>query len=311
MTKIFKKKSKILFLTKSDEIKGNDFVSVILSPQYYWVKKADLPVKKEREALRLAPSVFDGILPDGDFSYEVEKKDDSFILIAYDKKLISQAIERQFKRHRGGIEGIYFAQHELSFLQECRLVNEQSSLVTIDNVVIQVPKRCSDSQLLEDIFDKVKLSNKKAKLSSFDNEIISFKDSILMGVVSFLLLSAFGVEYFNYKREVSRLDEEKDKIISKYDLPRTSIQLKSVKKSLIKKFNRQKAFRDLFYKVSKIKLMRGEYIQSFEESKDSISFEIKMNNPKREVVLKRDLSKSFKIISSRVKENILKLKVSR
>ncbi len=310
MIKIFKKKSKILFLTKSDEIKGDDFVSVILSPQYYWVKKADLPVKKEREALRLAPSVFDGILPDGDFSYEVEKKDDSFILIAYDKNLISKAISEQFKRHRGGIEGIYFAQHEFSFLKECRLVNEQSSLVTIDGVVIQVPKRCSDSKLLEDTFDNVNLSNKKAKLSSFDNEVISHKDSILIGVVSFLLLSSFGIEYFNYKSELSLLEDKKDKISSEYNLPRTSIQLKSVKKSLVKKFNTQKSFRDLFYKVSKIKLASGEYIQSFEESKGEIRFEIKMSNPSREAVLKRDLSKNLKIISSRVKDNILKLRVS-
>ncbi len=310
MIKIFKKKSRILFLTKSDEIKGNDFVSVILSPQYYWVKKVDLPVKKEKEALRLAPSVFDGILPNGNFSYEVEKKDDKFILIAYDKNLISKAIAEQFKRHRGGIEGIYFAQHELSFLEECRLVNEQFSLVTIDGVVIQVPKRCSDSKLLEDVFDNVKLSNKKAKLSSFDNEVISHKDSILIGIVSFLLLSAFGIEYFNYKSELMILDDEKDKIISEYNLPRTSIQLKSVKKSLIKKFNTQKKFRDFFYKISKIKLARGEYIQSFEESKGEVSFEIKMNNPSREAILKRDLSKNLKVISSRVKENILKLRVS-
>ena len=310
MTKIFKNKSTTLFVSKSDRIAQRGSFSVILSPEFYWIKKVTLPVKKEKEALKLAPSIFEGFLPSGDFSYEVRQSGDAFIMIAYNKKKIAEELEKVLP-HKSDIVDIYFAQDALSFIDACVEVNGRAALSNMDGIIIQVPRACTNTEgTLDDMLEKASLGKRKVKLSSFDNELLSAGDIKLVAAIFGLLFFAFLSEYIVYKKATNDLEEKRAEIIQNNDLPRTSIQLKSTKKSLTKKYNTQKKLREMLYAISKLRLKSGEYIQSIEESTKGSTVKIIVSSKQREAEIKKMFPKAIMIRESRVDDNLLTIKVA-
>ncbi len=311
MTKIFKKKSKTLFVSKTDKVIQRGHYSVILSPEFYWVKSVELPVKKERDALRLAASTFEGYLPDGVYSYEVRKESDKrFIMIAYDKKEIANALDKIFL-HKKDITDVYFAQDVLSGIDECVAVDSQVALSNMSHVIIKIPRACTKTdKTLNDVLDEATLGNKRVKLSSFDNTFLSMGDVKMISVLAGVLLAAFMTEYVVYKKSLVALDNKRAQLIKEHDLPRTSIQLKSIKKSLSKKFNRQKSLRDLLYSFSQLRLKKGEYIESIEVDSKEMRVKIQILDAKREREIKSYLSRKLKIKESHLDENSLTLRIA-
>lgn len=310
MTKIFKNKSKTLFVSKADRIEQRGSYSVVLSPEFYWIKKVTLPVKKEKEALKLAPSIYEGFLPAGDFSYEVRKSADAFIMIAYNKKKIAEELDKVIP-YKGDITELYFAQDALSHIDGCTEVDSKSALTNMDGIIIQVPRACTDTEsTLEELLEKATLGKRKVKLSSFDNELLSSKDIKLVAALFGLLFFAFLSEYIVYKKAVTSLENERAQIIQEHDLPRTSIQLKSIKKSLSKKFHTQKKFREVLLAISKLRLKSGEYIQSIEEGTKGATVEIVVASDAREAEIKKMFPKDIMIKESSLRDNILKIRIA-
>jgi len=118
------------------------------------------------------------------------------------------------------------------------------------------------------------------------------------------------LEYFNYKSASSALEEQREKIIKEYKLPPTMIQLRSIKKSLFKKFKSQKSIRELLSLISKLNLKDEEYIQNLQLDGRTLSLDIHIADPKRESKIKKDLQKSAKIQSSMFENDTLKLRIS-
>jgi len=310
LTKIFKNKNKPLFVSKSDRIEERGNYAVILSPEFYWIKSAKLPVTKVKDAIKLAPSVYEGSLPEGDFSFEARKVGDDFIMIAYNKKQITKELEKVLP-YKSDIKEVYFAQDALSHIKECTSVNERAALSNMNGIIIQVPRSCTNtSDTLDAKLADATFGKSKVKLSSFDNELLSSKDIMLIASIVGLLFVALIGEYIVYKKALSDLEERRSEIIANNDLPRTSIQLKSIKKSLTKKFKMQKALRERLFAISKMKLEKGEYIQSIEEGTKGMTLEIFMASKEREAAIKKGISKTLKIKESSVLENILTLKVA-
>ena len=284
--------------------------AVILSPEFYWVKRATLPVKSERDALKLAPSVYDGFLPAGDFSYEARKSGDEFIMIAYDKKEISKNLDKVFL-HKKDIEDVYFAQDALSHIEECVAVDSAVALSNMSGTIIQIPRVCTQAdKTLNDVLVDAKLSKRKVKLSSFDNVLLSSGDIKLVASLFGLLFLAFGSEYIVYKKALGDLENQRADIIKENNLPRTSIQLKSIKKSLYKKFSTQKDMREVLFAISKISLKSGEYIESIEQTTKGATVKIHISNAARESDIKKMFPKSIMIKESFVRENTLELRIA-
>jgi len=310
LTKIFKSKSKTLFVSKSDRIEERGSYSVVLSPEFYWIKKVTLPVKKEKEALKLAPSIYDGFLPAGEFSYEVRKCDDAFIMIAYNKKKITDELDKVLP-YKGDIAELYFAQDALSHIDACTEVDGKSALTNMDGIIIQVPRACTDTETtLDELLEKATLGKRKVKLSSFDNELLSSRDIKLIAAIFSLLFFAFLSEYIVYKKALTTLETQRAEIIQENNLPRTSIQLKSIKKSLSKKFDTQKRFRETLLAISKLRLKSGEYIQSIEEGTKDATIKIVVTSDAREEEIKKMFPKDISIKESSLRDNVLKIRIS-
>ncbi len=310
MKNLFSNNTKIVFLTQNTMPYTQGLYDVILAPQFYWVKKVSLPVKSLGDAKKLSESVYEGSLPKGTYSYEVSKAGDEFIIIAFDKEEISSLLKRYFTKD-AKVNAIYFSQYEFSDLDACCTIDAYSSLVNIDGLLMQVPRNCTEPKLtIDDLLKNVKLSKTKVKLGSLDHEVMDRRTFVYLAAGVVAILSAFILEYIDYKKEASALGEAKTALIRKYDLPRTSMQLKSIKNSLNKTFKKQKALREQLYAFSKLPLTKDEYIESISFDDKGAQVRIKVNSQQREEMIKQKLTPIFKIKNSTFDDNILTLEIA-
>jgi hypothetical protein len=300
-----------LFLHKETAPREEGEYRVILSPQFYWVKKVSLPVKRVGDAKRLAESVFEGALPEGHFSYEVLKADDGdFIIIAYDRDAISQLLSEKFVKN-AHVKSVHFAQLACKDLDTCCSIDEASSLVNINGLLMQIPRNCTDPKLEIDAYLKdLKPGSDSVKLGSLDVEVVDRRTFVMMSAALVLFLAALGIEYFDYKKGISNLEESKAALIQKYDLPPTTMQLESIRNRLFKTYKTQKRIREAMAVIAKLPLQKDEYIKLLDIDDKRAEVEIVLSDPKREAQLKRVLAKKYKILESHVDDKTLTLKIA-
>ena len=302
---------KILFFTKNSPKYFTGEYSLILSPQFYWVKRVKLPVKSEFRAKKLAPSVYEGTLPKDDkYFYDVkyEKDRGTFIIIAYSKRYIYEEIRKKIAP-TAKIKGIYFAQYELGELKTCIAIDEEISLGNVDGLLIQVPSKCIDSEEnVRKYLPKVKLSNRKIKIDALvDKEEDKTTLIFYIAILAIFVLSQI-LNYFAYKSKLDMYESKKASLISRYNLPRTSFELNSIKRTLLKRYKEQKLIRDTIEKLDKISLDSNEKYIDIILKKHSAKLTLKVN-PKNFEKIKKEFQNYFTLSSANSLDNILTLEV--
>ena len=307
MKNIFDKNREIYFVTKHSKIDKRGKFTLILSPEFYWVKRENLPVKRVYEAKKLAPSIFDGFLPNGNYSYIVYKDKEAYILIAYDKEQILEDLSKIVEDIED-IEEVRFTQTEFEPKEDCVEVDNQSSLVWIDGVAVFVPRLCADEgRNILDLLKEVKLSKYKVKISQKD--LIDAK-SLVLYLLPFILLSlSFLIEYAIYKKSIFSLESKREDIIRRYHLPPTSIQLNSIKNSLLNTYKKQKKIRDFIDFASGIDTKKGEFIKSLAVDFKEAFISIKISSPVRKNFIKKYFGKKYKVKRESLKGDILNLEI--
>jgi len=309
LTKIFKSNNKIFYLTDKSPVCESGGFDVILSPQFYWVKKVELPVKRVSQALSLAESVYANSLPEGDFAFEASKSGDEFVIIAYDKEKIFQVLKEKFIKN-AKVSGVYFAQNEFSELDGCCGIDQNSSLINLNGLVLQVPRVCTDSKKeISQYLENKKLSRNKVTLGAFESSVVDAKEFYLLAAGVVILFASFVMDTINYKSEINSLEKQKQELVSKYDLPQTSIQLASIKKSLTKTFTTQKKIRDAVYGANGVGLKKGEFIESIKANSKETVIVIKVSSSNREQEIKRELSKTVDVKSTNIENNNLTIRI--
>ena len=307
MKNIFENKKEIFFVTKHSRLISDSKVTLILSPEFYWVKKEKLPVKRVYEAKKLAASIFDGFLPLGNFSYIIYKEEDEFILIAYDKEKILESLEKIVDNPEN-IEQIHFAQTEFLNIEGCVEIDERSALAKIEGVIVQVPRRCANpSMKIEELLEGVELSKYRIKLNT--QEAIGKKELILYAAVIAIFTLSFLLEYAIYKTQIKKIETKKSEIYAKYNLPRTSFQLNSIKNSLLKTYNSQKKIRDTINYLGSVDLKKGEFINMISVDPKKADFSIKLSSKNREESVISYIKKRYKIIEKSLNNDILNIKI--
>jgi len=302
---------KIVFFTKNSPEYLSGEYSVVLSPQFYWVKRVKLPVKSEYKAKKLAPSVFEGSLPEGEeYFYDVKHEKDrgTFIVIAYSKEYIYNAIREKFSPS-AKIKGVYFAQYELEGLKSCIAIDKDISLGNVDGLLIQVPSVCvySDDNVRKYI-PKISLSTKKIKI---DNLQASGDVGDYLYYIVFLVLFLLSqiLTYSAYKSDLNFYDKQKIQITSKYHLPKTSFELNSIKKSLKKTLKEQRSMKNALIKLDKISFLKEEKIVSVVLKKGGGVFQIKTTKADVDVLLEK-IKKEFSVRSANFEDGIVSIEVA-
>lgn len=296
--------NKILLYKNGNYKNIENRVDIILTPDFYWIKKVDIPITKERKIKTLAPSIFEDSLPSDNFSYKVLKQNGIFFVIAYNM----EDIEKEIEKNNLLVRNIYFLQKEFENIDGCINIDEFFSLAKIDDIWVKIPKICSDNQKdIDEILDNLTLSNFKISYtkSGFDFDI---DEKVLqnISILILILLIAQSITYFGYKKEIANIQNEKNQILSRYSLPKTSIQLKSIERRLdrIKKDIESKKSVLEYVANIPIKDISLKYI-SLKDKKAEIEIETKKERNFDKVI--NYFKRRYKNIKFEVKNSILKL----
>lgn len=300
-------KKPILFLDRNTPpiIKSRRKFNVILSPSFYWVRKEELPVKYEYQAKALAPSVFDGIVPEGDYMYEVFKqKDGTFLLFAYNSKdIISRITEFGIKLSQ--VNYFYFAQLEFTDIHTPIRFSDRFALVNQEGIVAAVPiQLVQESISLAEALKAIRLSRHRITLSRFnlivDQKTFNYAASILL-----LFTAIYTGQLFLIKQEEKKIALQQQEIYRQYNLPQTTFQLNAIEQSINSRQKRQVAIRESLNELFKAPRRKGEYFQRIDFSKDRLSFELKLSEPKRAEIMKSRLGQKLTFTSIRVVGDVM------
>lgn len=181
-------------------------VNVILSPSLYWVKKLSLPVKYEREAKKLLPSLFEETLPEGNYSYSVYKEGEEFFIFAYEDKAILEALSNS-GISPSSIASVHFAQSEIADINGAVKINETQSIYVKDDIVVLVP--CCWIEESGDLdLSALKLSKHSIALQHYAH-IVENSSLYKVGAVLVVLCMLVLGEYFITTQKLRRFKRRK------------------------------------------------------------------------------------------------------
>ncbi len=299
----FKDDLKTIFLDEYSEVFNLDEkVNLILSPSLYWVKKLDLPVKYLYEVKSLIPSLFEDILPDGNYSYTAYKSNEKYFIFAYEDKIILDLL------HEKGISlsqvnNIHLSQSEFQYIETALKINDTQSVCIKDELLILVP--CSwikETRYLN--LDNEKLSKHTIALAQF-NHILDKKSLYTLGIIFSIMILLVSIEWFISSKKINEVDQIKEEIFSKYKLKPTVLQNKVLLKKYTKIHTRQMKIREYISSILAIKLKSGYPLSllSIKNRLLSINFNIK-NQADKNTIINFFKSKEMEFKSS-YKENKL------
>jgi len=209
---------KVILYTKDFNTTINEKVDVILSPQFYWVKKIEVATNIF-EAKKIAKNIFK--LNQEEYIFDVFKINNTFFAFAI-KKDLRLNIDKKF------ISSIRLAQVELNSYDSI-YINENHAIKKIDDILFCFPKVGEEATKIDDILKDIQLSKHKINLYNqlnIDNSIL------ILSILSLLFLNIFSIlGIVSYSNELKKVDNKVAEL-QKYNLPLTTFQLDSIYDSL-------------------------------------------------------------------------------
>lgn len=302
----------IIFVDENKIYKQNslDKCDIILSPFYYWSKLEELPIKKDRDVLKLANSLFDGLLPSGEYRYRIYKlKEGEFLLIAYDLTLIQTSL-KEFGIKVEYIENVYFAQSEFFDFKEPILLDSKDALVSIDGIVQKIDANyVRNGKNFFDVLNNFELSKHKFSASELQSAFIDNKTLYSLVAILVVFILSYASEFVIYKKEVGKMLSAQENLTQTYNLPATTFELNSVKAKFLSIDKEQMGLREKIKYLFNIKSLNDENFVSLDIKGTDVNFKFKMQKPNRAEELKNYLTKEFKILDMKVVDNILEAKM--
>jgi hypothetical protein len=277
--------------------------NIILSPEFYWVKKVSLPLKYLRDVKRLLPSLFEDILPQGEYSYSVYREGDEYVAFAYEDRAILKLLEEKGYNVQM-LHEVYFIQALLGKKQTPLRINEQTSLLQKDEIWVALPTQwVQEGKPLE--ITQLTL-REGVRLSTFTHIIDT---TLLLKTTSLLTLFAlvfFIQSYFIYQ-ENGKLQEQKQQIFTEYKLKATTMQNEAMLKSYKQLHERQIAIREVSAKILSLQLPKGSYLTELEVKAQNLHASFETQNAKEILTL---LQHSKLVYTFKEKAKSLEIEVS-
>lgn len=278
-------------------------VDIILSPEFYWVRLFDIPVKNITQAKAVLPSLFDDILEnENELSYQVIKlEENKYLCFAYINKKIFEAVKNS-GINLSLVNAIYFAQNECKdFRQFC--VDDKSFLYTNDDILVKIPNEMLNEKVkLNDFIDRINLSSNKIDIKLYNNLLSSKQIKIVLIICSIICVANFS-KYFVYENEISKLDEKIEKIKVSNNLPSSSIQADSIINS-----NKKIAQKEINKREAIVYVLANNMMEIKSISLESDVLEINILNMDKKKI-EEYILKKYKIISSTISGLNLNIKV--
>lgn len=284
----FNQKINTIFLDSSSEnFSINDRVNIVLSPSLYWVKKVSLPVKYLRDLKPLLPSLFEDILPQGNYSYSAYTSGTDYFIFAYEDKIIIDLLrEKNVLLHQ--INNVFFAQSVLADIEHAIKIDEYKTLYIKEDILITLPSELVEANEYLDISNE-KLPKHYVTLNQFGH-IVNNKSLYLLIATFSLFIFITCIEYVIVYNQNTAVSEQKDELFSNNGLKSTMIQNSAMLKEYKSLHQRQSKIREYVGYVTKIKLEKNQTLSllSVKENKIALEFTGVAKNSEKKIVKQFD-----------------------
>ena len=210
----------------------SDTVDIMLTPQFYSLKKETLPLKYAFQAKKIAPSLFDGLLENTEkYDYLVYKEGEAWVFIAYNLKAINHFLVSKGIRSEQ-IGKIFFAQQALNSFTAPVLLGAKDALAAIDGSVVLIPQTALQEGTETLTLDESFKPKNGVVLQGAFNTFISKKQAITLATLFILFALAFFVEGWRYSRGSEVTKAEIEDLIEEYP----TLQSQYTRKSIAEKY---------------------------------------------------------------------------
>jgi len=244
-------KELLLVHTSMKRVSLSEPVNIMLTPQFYTLKKEILPVTYAYQAKRLAGSLFDGLLDrEGSYDFFVYKEDEHWTFIAYDIEKITDFLETK-GFHQGDVSKIFFAQQSAGEFTAPYFLSDQDALVVLDETVVVVPANALSSEEESSLkFDRHFTPKKGVSIEDASSSIFTIKQALLFSSVFIFFAMMFLIEGSRYGGENESTEEELQALYA--DHP--SLQSTYTREGIVSKYRdldkTERAKRDAVKKLS-------------------------------------------------------------
>ncbi len=217
-------KELLLVHRSMEHVSLSESVNVMITPQFYTLKKEALPLKYLYQAKKIAPSLFDGLLEaGGTYEYFVFKEEENWVFIAYDAEIISSFLVSKGIRPEY-VSKLFFAQQSPSSFIDPVFLGVQEALVTLDDTVVVVPQAAlgeeTKSFLSNDKFSPKTGVTLQGTYASF----LSMKQAVVLAAVFTFFAGMFFVEGWHYGHDSKTGEAEMQQLLDEYPSLRSKMQ---------------------------------------------------------------------------------------
>jgi len=288
-----------------DRIYESGSINIMLSPQFYTMKREELPIKYQYQVKKLASSVLESLLVDGvEYQYYVYKDGADWVFIAYDPSEIAEFLmDRGIKIEN--ISKLFFAQNYLDKFNTPLELSPRELLATIDSTAVILPSSLIGEKMTNRVFNQ-KVSNRDGITFGFNNNsILNYKESIIISSILAIFAVMFIVEGISYRGQISSMEDEVALLLSKH----SSLQSKYSRDNIAKKYRKidkiERAKRDLLKDLSNL-FSKGVELEQLSLTSRGFSTTLKAPNENTLLKIKSGAKrKGFK--TSRVDDTLIKI----
>ncbi len=274
-------------------------VNVMLTPQFYTLKKEALPVRWAYQAKRIAPSLFEGLLEAGKhYEYMVWKEDENWVFLAYDLEKITAFLESKGFTLEN-VSKLFFVQQSIDLFDKPLLLEENEALVSWEHTAVMIPR----AALAEDeepllVFNNSFTPKSGVALHGSYGSLLNLKQASTLAAIFSLFAMMFFIEGWRYSHNAKAGEAEMQQLLEAYP----SLQSKYTRDSITAKYKTldtiERKKRDVIKTLSKM-IFKGVTLTSFELNEKSFKVDFSCTDAK---VAKRlnSLAKKEKFSISKV-----------
>jgi len=286
----FNTKYKTIFVDpQMQKVEIHEKVNVILSPSLYWVKKLPLPIKYLRDVKKILPSVFEDVLPLGNYNYSAYKSGEEFFVFAYEDKLILDTLTQKGIT-AANIADVYFAQSEFAEFQGALKANETQSMYLKDEILILVPSAFVDASKMLDT-DAIVLSKNTISLAQFGH-IVDAKSLYKIAAVFGVLLLLLGVEWFVTAQKINEIEALKSALFEQEGAKSTMFENNAILKKHKAIYEKQTKIRECIALVLEVKLAKNETLKEMSLKNKSFVAEFSPLSPATAAAIEKEFKRS-------------------
>lgn len=224
---------------------------LMLTPQFYVLKREELPLKYTHQAKKLAPSILDELTGEGTFTYEAFQEGESWVFVAYDLKKLSD-----FLYIKGGsidrVGNIYFAEQIREKLVPPLALDDREVLTLVNDTATVVPSRLLDDPEQLGTFDETFRPEKSFALKRNHSSYLDTRQALLLAGLLGLLGLLWFAEGYRTHRAIGSAETRLEQLLDANPSLRSSYTREATWKKYSTTNTQQRRIRDRIKAISRL-----------------------------------------------------------